>query len=192
MEMFFDTETTGFPKKTLSLGHPEQPWVIQLAYILRENGKIIEEKEYLIDIPVEIPEHITEITGLSKHHLKDGSSTQFVYDRFYDIMSQSKKVIGHNLSFDLEMMRIMSHRVQREKRERLTPEFICTMKSSVHACKIQNKHNRGYKWPNLTEAYKSLVNKSGFEKAHSALADTRACMEVYDKLLEKGVRMIYA
>ncbi len=29
-----------------------------------------------------------------------------------DIMSQSKKVIGHNLSFDLEMMRIMSHRVQ--------------------------------------------------------------------------------
>jgi DNA polymerase-3 subunit alpha len=190
MEMFFDTETTGFPSKEVALGHPSQPWVIQFAYILRDNGKIIEENEYIVNIPVDVPERITEITGLTKHDTNKGHSTQFVYDTFYNAMKESKKVIGHNLSFDLQLMRIMSQRVERQQREKLNPQYICTMKSSVPICKIPNKY-KGYKWPNLTEAYKSLVDVNGFSKSHTALADTRACMAVYDKLVERGAKLVY-
>lgn len=189
--MFFDTETTGFPNKQNPLGHESQPYVIQFAMLVREHGVIIEEKEYVIKIPIDVPERITQITGLTNEDLKDGVTSQYVYDIFYTTMKMADKVIAHNISFDLEMMRIMSARVKKEEREKLTPNYVCTMKSSVPICKIPGKYGN-FKWPNLTEAYKTLVDPEGFEKAHTALADVRACVAVYDELVKRGAALIHA
>jgi DNA polymerase III epsilon subunit-like protein len=190
IEVFFDTETTGFPNKQHPYGHISQPWVIQFAMIVRKDGKVLKEEEHLVNIPVDVPENITQITGLTKEDLQDGETSEFIYSLFYNTIKTADKVIGHNISFDLELMRIMSHRVQKEKRGRLTPTYICTMKSAVPICKIPGKY-KGYKWPNLTEAYKIIVDDKGFEKAHTALADVKACMAVYDELVKRGANLIY-
>jgi hypothetical protein len=45
----------------------------------------------------------------------------------------------------------------------------------------------GYKWPTLDEAYRVLVDPSGFKDAHDAMADTRACRGVYYALRARNL-----
>ena len=56
----------------------------------------------------------------------------------------------------------------------------CTMLNTVEIVKIPGR--KGYKWPKLDEAYRILVDPDGFEGAHDALADVKACRKVFYNL----------
>lgn len=63
---------------------------------------------------------------------------------------------------------------------------ICTMLESVYHCKIPFGYKKGYKWPKLTELYKTLFNEE-FEGAHGALADIEATAKCFFELKKLGV-----
>jgi hypothetical protein len=48
----------------------------------------------------------------------------------------------------------------------------------VNICKLPSKYPGEYKWPRLIEAYRHAFGKD-FTGAHDALADVRACKEIY-------------
>ena len=58
------------------------------------------------------------------------------------------------------------------------------MMASSFVLKLPGRFGNSYKWPKLSEAYETLVDEEGFEGAHDAMADVRACRAVYYKLKE--------
>ena len=66
------------------------------------------------------------------------------------------------------------------------PKRICTMQASTDVLKLPGKFAGKHKWPTLDEAYRHLVDPAGFDGAHDALVDTKACAEVLWKLEDAG------
>ena len=74
------------------------------------------------------------------------------------------------------MLNIESERLSIPNRLGDRKEFFCTMRAMTNVVKIPSP--RGYKWPKLSEAYRFLFNRD-LEGAHDAMADVRACAEIY-------------
>ena len=70
------------------------------------------------------------------------------------------------------------------KDNKLTTHGKCTMRIATNVLKIPGP--RGFKWPTLQEAYKRLVDPAGFEGAHDAITDVKACAAVFYALEDGG------
>ena len=197
MILFFDTETTGFPHKSKPLDHPDQPYVIQLAAILaEENGDVRSSFSFLIDPGVtngvRIPSGAAAVHGIDEERLwRLGGFPYTAMNAFERMYVRADMIVGHNISFDIEMMEIaLSRTVVSQHDEPLTarrkldlPAF-CTMKSSTDICRIPSPRG-GNKWPKLGEAYQHFFNEP-FVGAHDAMNDVRACMRIYFHLKSIG------
>lgn len=102
---------------------------------------------------------------------------------FVNMRKMTDRVVAHNIQFDMNIMAAQFARIGHEFN---TSEGIfCTMRASSVVLKLPGRHGQ-FKWPKLIEAYQSLVDEEGFEGAHDAFADVKACRSVYYKLKELG------
>lgn len=189
--LFFDTETTGFPNKKLPTEHRDQPHLLQLAFIVDDKtGNTVDEFCEIIKptLTFQVPEAAYRIHGISYDRaLKVGASGDFVLSLFHEWWSKCDRVVAHNYAFDVELMKITFARSSIKRKKRATvPDVYCTMLRGTNVLKIPGRYGK-YKWPSLDEAYRVLVDKSGFEGAHDALNDVRACRKVYYALQDLGV-----
>jgi len=185
--LFFDTETTGLPKG----GH--DPRIIQLAALLCSSDGLEIAQLNLITIPsgawVMQPD-AQAVHGKSEAFVRSrGIPIRMALDRFHAMVDQVGTVVAHNLPFDY----------QRYVRELdggpdhiLPKNRVCTMQAATPICQLPPtekmiKWGRGnqHKSPNLTEAHQFFY-VHGFDGAHDALADVRACRDVYFALKERG------
>lgn len=184
--MFFDTETTG--KYDFKAPHdaPQQPHLVQIAMILDDlEGNTIEEYETIIRLGnVNIPISAQEIHGISTAIANaHGIDVKIALNKFDEFWQASNRIVAHNIEFDKKVMRTAYHRAGMEGLFGMTPTY-CTMKHSTDLLKLPGRY--GYKWPKLDEAYRVLVDIEGFEGAHNALNDVRACRSVYYALRKLG------
>jgi DNA polymerase-3 subunit epsilon len=185
MKLFFDTETTGFPKK-LPISHPSQPYIVQLAAILTtESGKEINTMNVIINNGSEciIPDAAKAVHGISTEDTyKYGIDAYSALSLFNEMLVKSDHIIAHNLDFDLIMINIAMNKVGKEIAERwkmqTLPIQYCTMKAATHIVGIPCNHAGGNKYPKLIEAYQFAFRES-FKGAHDAMADCRAMMRLY-------------
>ena len=187
MELFFDTETSGFINKNLSADHPEQAWIMQIAFILSDEGRIYTEFSSLVSSEGRLCHPAAQtIHGISVEDCKYGGMSE---NALFDIVDRAfsdpgNLLIAHNYSFDIEMLSQYIERNDCKIRAdvlKQIPHF-CTMKSSTNLCKLPGKFGK-YKWPKLTELHKFLFDED-FEGAHDALADVRATRRCFYKLKE--------
>jgi DNA polymerase-3 subunit epsilon len=182
--LFFDTETTG--KWDFSLDHTNQnqPELIQIGAILRDdNGIIRAEIDAIVYTEEKISEGAYEKHGISSElSEKTGISLKAASLVFEDLIHISDRIVGHNVDFDIKIMKRalwksgFDHTVFEEK------EKICTMKSSTDVCRLPSTtKKKGFKWPTLNEAYHYFTNQN-IENAHNAMVDVRACIVIYDGL----------
>lgn len=175
--LFFDTETTGFGKARL----------VQLGAILQdiETGRILSEINTMVhseDFP--IPKDASDIHGIT-NELADAYGLHMAsVDRIFAFMlSKSDVVVAHNIQFDLTIIKHnleLSGNIIGKKRQ------FCTMQNTIDILKLPGRYPGGnYKWPKMQEAYVHYFGKE-FEGAHDAMADVRACRDVYLKLV-KGI-----
>lgn len=200
--IFFDTETTGFPKKDLS--DPTNPFITQLAYACYTNQKGFWEcylkAESLVkpegwEIPTvdywlkqgKTMESIMEKkldfwtkNGFSQEKSeKEGRPIAQLMKRFVEVCEEADFIVAHNLEFDQKMMIIELLRLKMELKNK--PTKICTMQHSTNICKLPGRYKETYKWPTLTELHLYLFEK-GFDGAHDALADVIACADCFFEL----------
>lgn len=174
--LFYDTETTGLPNWKVPSEDESQPHIVQLGAILAddETGDVIQSMDMII-LPDgwEIPEEASEIHGITTEMaLKVGIPENVVLDTFLAMRGNADRV-AHNRTFDQRIIRIACKRYSSEDvidRWAEKDDHHCTM---LAAAKII-----GGKWPKLEEAYKHFTGKD-LENAHTAMADTKACMEIY-------------
>lgn len=191
--LFFDTETTGLPVKN----KPDefQPHVVQLAAILTDdNGRIVSELNHIIKPEGwDIPQGSIDVHGITPDIAnRYGLSRLAVLAMFTNLCRRADKLIAHNAEFDLQLLSI-DYRRQSLEKPMLNKEIYCTVKNSVDLVKmpptprmIQYGHGDKFKNPNLQELHKFLFG-AGFEDAHDAMIDVRACMRCYFEMKRRGL-----
>ncbi|MCK4330868.1 3'-5' exonuclease [candidate division WOR-3 bacterium] len=187
MELFFDTETSGFVNKNLASNHPEQAWIMQIAFILSDEKRIYTEFSSLIRSggrschPSAQAVHQISIEECDKGGMPENEIFDIIGQMFFD---DGRYLVAHNYSFDIELLCQYIERndckIEAENLRKI-PHF-CTMKSSTNLCKLPGKFGK-YKWPKLTELHRFLFAED-FEGAHDALADVRATRRCFYKLRE--------
>jgi DNA polymerase III epsilon subunit-like protein len=188
LALVFDTETTGlYDPKRVPMAEC-QPDIVQVFGMLADEERVYTHFNLFVHSEIPIPPEAY------KSHRIDRSMTERVgvsrlraCQMFHSFSSKADIIVGHNVEFDINVMRTAMHREGGSGKALAKPLF-CTMRSSTDVCQIPHPNPRRpgeFKWPSLTEAYAKLVDPRGFSNAHDAEADVRATYEVY-RVLRKN------
>ena len=183
MILFLDTETTGLPDFNKRARDPAQPHMVQMAAILTDDlGGALEEHNVLIKPDGwTIPKEVSDIHGITDEIAAIGIPEKLAAEILLAMIRKSQLLVGHNIMFDKFIARIAMRRFELitdadDAAWKAMPTF-CTMREMTGVCKIPGKFAGKFKWPNLTEA-SAHIGKP-LAGAHNAMADLRACKEIY-------------
>lgn len=90
-----DTETTGLDTQCCD--------IIEIAVVKVRNSVIVDEYQSLINIDYELPEYITELTGITDDMLASAPYCTTVLKEFMDFIGNDI-LIGHNVHFDINFL----------------------------------------------------------------------------------------
>lgn len=196
--LVFDTETTGLPDWGQPSDSPQQPHLVQLAMLLLDE-EFNERASVSVIIRPDgwtIPEEVTKIHGITTEKAMDLGVPEKVATELYVGMLhaaglRTRLAVGHNVKFDLRIMRIAMLRAGFDKdwQEARKPETFCTMESSIKLVNLpptEKMVRAGFtnpKPPKLSECIKHFFGED-LEGAHDALVDVRACVRIYRHLME--------
>lgn len=191
--LFFDTETTGLPKRWGSSMEDVENWprIIQLAFIIadEQGNEVGRFKELIKPDGWEIPnEKFWQDNGYTTaENIEKGVPIFKALRAFQEALKTVDFKVAHNINFDnpvvgSEMIRAdISHQMFKFKKG------ICTMAKSTAYCKIPHANGRGgNKWPKLEELHTHLFGVN-FDGAHDALADVTATKDCFFELINRGV-----
>ena len=184
--IFFDVETTGLLDFKADLMEPHQPRICQLAAILTEDdGTELEEMNAIIkpDGWV-VPEETAAIHGLTTERCEaDGIPMPEALARFNEMKAKCTARAAYNITYDKRMLAreanlygiphdsegLASHCVMQLARP------VCNIAPTDKMMRAGRKENKP---PKLIEAYRHFFGRD-FEGAHNAMADVRACKDVF-------------
>ena len=203
--LVFDTETTGLPKTkiinkdTLHLW----PYIVQFSYIIfdTESKTLVKMKDCIIRVPdcITILEEVSKIHGITNEiSMSKGINIVDVLKEFFADFTSVDYIVGHNVSFDLNMVTAELNRViiNTNYGEQLSEfqafltkintstNIYCTMKESINLCGIEAKDKFGRiynKFPKLIELYQKLFNVTP-NNLHNSLNDVIVCLRCFMKL----------
>lgn len=169
----FDLETTG--------GNHKNDKIIEIGLVKVQNLKIVDQKNYLIQPEIHIPEFIQKLTSITPKDVKNSPVIEDVVDEILEFMGDAI-LVAHNTSFDVPFFNSVLRRMNREE---LPNKSICT--------NLMTK----YLIPNLMNSnlnYMSKIFKIDHTKAHRALDDALATAELFLKYLQifidKGIQKV--
>ncbi|MDY6957591.1 MAG: 3'-5' exonuclease [Halobacteriota archaeon] len=174
--LFYDTETTGFPRTKVGWAHSDQPHLVQLAGLVvdSDSREIINSMcEIVIPDGWDIPEQAIRVHGITPENATShGMPEDQVIQLFTELMEQAEMRVAHSQLFDERIIRVALHRYAID----MVPYwdhmlFECTGHMSKVAMVSRTM-------PSLNDAYR-FVTQRDIENAHDAHADTNACMEVF-------------
>ena len=171
----FDTETTGLPKTRQPPSEDNlECWdecrILSIAAITYSSRGRELSRFYTVIKPDGFKVAATEVHGITEEEANtNGIPFEEAYKKFVEMTHNSQKIIGHNLKFDIGVLKAETIRrnLDFSPIEKLTP--VCTLDLVK---KWYGKPKR------LVVIYEELFGKE-FEGAHNALFDTQACAEVY-------------
>lgn len=194
VRLYIDTETTGLPKDYQEhyTKLENWPYIVQVALIIEDDNYGILAKRDIIVKPdgYTIPESASNIHGITNEKAKSGEKREDVFNYLDLILNNTDIIIGHNASFDLNIIKaeiIRTKGIDNALFEKKEYSLIDTMRLGKDVCKIPRSYIYGdYKYPKLNELYYKLFNKH-FDNQHNAMADVEATYECYKELLRLGI-----
>lgn len=189
--LVFDTETTGKANFKASLS--EQPYIVQIAAILFEGRREVAHLSAITipefrEVRAEIPKEASDIHGVTDELVDSvGVSYKVALGMFNNLAKRADRLVAHNTEFDDLIVRAAYSRIAAPQQTLWNLPKVCTMKSSESVLKLPGKY--GYKWPSLAEAHQHFTGE-GFEGAHDAMVDVRACARVLWGLEDAGHKLV--
>lgn len=187
MFLVFDTETTGLPKnwKAPITDTNNWPRMVQLAWQCHDiEGNFLFAKNHVIKPEgYTIPEEVVNIHGITTEiaHEKGIALKDALLDFMGDV-KKSKFIIGHNISFDINVVGCELVRCGMEETLSRAPS-LCTMLESKEFCDI--RRNGQLQNPGLTALHIKLFTVP-FEEAHNAAADVESTTRCFLELVRVG------
>jgi DNA polymerase-3 subunit epsilon len=184
LRLFWDTETQRLPLFDQPSEDERQPHLCSLAALLIE----METRRTVSSMNVTIrpdgwtiPAETTQIHGISTEYAMDVGVPESLALEMFLHMWDGRPRVAYNESFDARIIRIAMHRFAThgyEHEQWKDGPAECAMKMATPIVKIPSPKGNGCKWPKLSEAYKHFTGKD-LVGAHSAMADTLACRDVF-------------
>jgi DNA polymerase-3 subunit alpha len=190
MYLIFDTETTGLPANYNAPPTDTNNWprMVQLAWECHDaTGHLTDARSYIVKPEgYTIPFAAEKVHGITTEKaLAEGVDLLFVLEEFEKCLSHSSFVIGHNVEFDLNI--IKAEYVRKGFQSRLPGMVtVCTKEESTGFCALPGGRGGKFKWPTLDELYNKLFQE-GFEEAHNAAADVAATARCFLELLRLDI-----
>lgn len=206
--LVFDTETTGLPQ-TKHMNDDNLhlwPYIVQFSYVIYDSdlNNIIKTVDEIIKIPeeVSISEGSTQIHGITKTMTDEkGENIEIILKNFFVDLTTVDLFVGHNISFDINMLKVALLRLIENKKGNFTPRQVmvaksnleylnkykniyCTLQKSISLCniKVTNRYGGVYlKFPKLIELYKKLFDKEP-KHLHNSLNDILVTLRCFIKL----------
>lgn len=184
MNLFFDTETSGLPKKEhcWDVHYNEYPYILSMAWRYKDKSHY-----YLIHQEGrKVPAAATKVNNITTAMANNPDVTisfAEAYLRFIEHALECSNIVGHNIYFDISMFKANTLRhfgplskegnrclvaLDKEKR-------IDTMRATI---KLFGK------WPKLIQLHEYLFNK-GFNEQHDALEDVMATERCFNELKKR-------
>lgn len=159
-----DLETTGFS--------PDFDDIIDIGIIKIINNQIVDTFSSLIYCDY-VPEHISEITGITQEMLVDAPCLEDVLPKAVDFIGDNL-IVGHNISFDINFLYDEKIRLMNSP---LKNDFVCTMRTFRYLHKDLLHH----RLCDMVDFYNE-VN----ENAHRALSDCYATLGCFNKMKKEA------
>jgi DNA polymerase III epsilon subunit-like protein len=206
--MVFDTETTGLPQAkfinmdTLHLW----PHIVQFSYVIYDSDKndIVDSTDLIIKVSdsVIISKESTKIHNITKElSLEKGVEIDKVIRDFIEKLTTVDLLVGHNISFDINMLKVEMMRIIQFNERKVTPRQLknyksdlvylykykniyCTLQESIDLCNIKavNKYGKEYlKFPKLLELHEKLFDSTP-NKLHNSYNDILITLRCFIKL----------
>ena len=102
----FDFETTGLD--------PNNDRIIEIAAIRFEHGEIVDRFVSLVNPGIDIPNLITEITGISNSMVYKSPTEAEIIDDFLNFLGDSP-LVAHNIRFDEQFLSRLCQRYEKEE-----------------------------------------------------------------------------
>lgn len=193
--LFADTETCGFPNDRLPDDHPAQPPLVQLGLILADEDNGAEWAT--LDVVIRpngygIPESASRVHGVTTAIAElVGIPLSCAIPMYVHFRNRARMVVCHNPKFDLAIMR---QAIARNGKPVTLPGPDLVFDTAERSADLvglpstdrMKEYGRGgqKKTPKLTESYRFFFGRD-YDGAHSALADARACKDVYFEILRR-------
>lgn len=175
--LFFDTETTGFKRPSFT------PEIVQIGALLQDTQtkRVLGELNVIVQAEKPIPEQVSAIHGITDDIAKAFGIKSIIADNMFALLAAKADVlVAHNIDFDIGIIDgawQVSRAIVKDK------EQFCTMKNCARFADMPRKHAGKPQYTKLADAYR-YFHGVDFDNAHDAMADVRACRDVYFKLLE--------
>ena len=203
--LVFDTETTGLPKTKIMSQDTLNLWphIVQFSYVIYDINlnDIVGSSNNIVKLGegVIIPEESVNIHGITNDisNMKGTHINIILKDFFYHLRNVDL-LVGHNVSFDINMVKIELMRmiylneIQDETKLYKTDlhlltnfkNICCTLKDSIQLCKIEtlDKYGKPYfKYPKLVELHKKLFETTP-NNLHNSFNDILVPLRCYVKM----------
>jgi DNA polymerase III epsilon subunit family exonuclease len=100
-----DTETTGFGQFSK---------LIEFAAVKFRNGEVVDKFETFVNPHINIPEKITQITGITDEMVKDAPTAREITEKIYSFIGNDI-LVAHNAPFDID---VLNRRLEKGLRNR--------------------------------------------------------------------------
>ena len=213
--LVFDTETTGLPKNREINKNTISGWpsIVQFSYVIydTQNNQIVKEFDRIIKVytNVVISDECIKIHGITNEMSSaQGVIIQTVLLEFFTDVSSADLIVGHNIDFDIKMIKSELFRLTYhdntddlliyikclKQLDSLT-NIYCTMKETKQLCNIEAQYKNGNKYikfPKLRELYEFLFKElpTGF---HNSLNDVKYTLRCFVKVkFNTDINNLYA
>ena len=189
--LFFDTETTGLPRRWNAPQSDFDNWprIVQIAWVFYGlDGKEISQSNFIIRPEgFSIPREASLIHGITTERaVREGVSLAGALASFGQAIDQAECIVAHNISFD-EMVVGAEFLRNNIPNNIASKRMICTKEVSTNFCAIPRVNGfGGYKWPKLSELHVKLFGAE-FEDSHSAFNDVRATARCFWEMRRRGI-----
>lgn len=168
-----DLETTG--------GNHESDQIIEIGMARIENLEIVDEKNFLIDPEMKIPEFIQKLTSIRQKDIKGCPKIEEVVDDILDFIGEDI-IVAHNISFDLPFLNSVLRRLGKEE---LKNKNLCTNVMTKHMIPEITSSNLGY----MSQLFG--IEHSKAHRAHDdALATAKLLLKYLEIFIEKGISKV--
>ncbi|TDI80952.1 MAG: DNA polymerase III subunit alpha [Bacteroidetes bacterium] len=191
MYLIFDTETTGLPKRFNAPVSDTDNWprCIQIAWQLHDAmGNVIEHQDYLIQPEgFDIPYDSERIHGISSELAQQkGIPLADVAQKFTEVLSKAKFLVGQNVGFDVNITGCEFFRLGIENPLPRLPVLDTCTETTAQLCQIPGGRGGKFKLPTLTELHQFLFGRP-FVEAHNATADVEATTRCFFELVRRNI-----
>lgn len=176
--IIYDTETTGLIANS-AIPLKDQPQIIELFALKLSIEPGLPEigRWHSLFYVKEVPAEVTKITSITTEMVREAPTFAQMYDSLCEFYLGTLWTVGHNLSYDRDMLHMELRRLNMVCQFPWPPKHLCTVEATEHL--------EGFRL-GLSVLHERLMGE-GFDSAHRAQSDVEATSRCLRKLVEQGV-----